>query len=278
MSLRLLMRLFRTWPLIATALSALGVASCGGEDRIVTATCETRAGNSIALEFKGSRSEGTVIGLLNTQHFIPGTILELIPSESSRESGSGKLVYVLPTRESDFRSPQPENWDWSLVNVNFDVEMDGDVKQAVTGLNMNFQMLVSENTRIQPTEAWRKVLKDPLRVINRDGRAITLIRRGEDKGRFVVVSAVSYGSGVTLNYAASTIAANTVEVSDFYLHVKYECGPVDAVNARARRIETDVPIFYFYLPVKYNEAIGAVDLDVKPNNPAMFNIVAEPPE
>jgi hypothetical protein len=237
-----------------------------------------RVGNSVAAEFKGSRSEGSVIGLLDTQHFKPGTILELIPTESARESGSGRLVYVLPTPESDFRSPQPENWSWNLANVNFDVEMDDDVKQAVTGLNMNLEKLISENTEIQPTEAWRKVLKDPLRVINRDGGAIALIRRGEDKRRFVVVNAVSYGSGVTLGYAASTIAANAVEVSDFYLHVKYECGPVEAVNARARRVETDVPIFYFYLPVKYNEAIGAVDLDVKPIDVATFNIGAEPTE
>jgi hypothetical protein len=237
-----------------------------------------RAGNSVAAEFNGSRSEGSVIGLLDTQHFIPGTILELIPSESSRESGSGRPVYVLPTSETDFRSPQPENWYLNLVNVNFHAEMDGDVKQAVTGLNMNLQRLISENTTIQPMEAQREVLKEPLRVINRDGGAVTLIRRGEDKGRFVVVNAVSYGSGVKLSYAASTIAANTVEVSDFYLHVKYECGPVDALNARARRVETDVPIFYFYLPVKYNEVIGAVDLDVKPINLATFNISAEPTE
>ena len=156
--------------------------------------------------------------------------------------------------------------------------MDEDVKQALTPLNIDWKKRIADNTAVWTIGARRKTLSDPLGLINIDKKAVGLTQNGISTDRFVVVSAVSYGGSVALGYSASTIAGNTVEVLNFYLHLKYACSAIAAINSRVQSPGMEVPILFFYVPVKYDHTSRVVKIDTGPIDLTTFDLAdALPP-
>jgi len=178
--------------------------------------------------------------------------------------GSGRVVYILQTSQSDYLPPRPETWWNNVTGARFDVEMDADVKQVLRPLNIDWNRRLVDNTAVYTVHTDRKTLRDPLLLIKFDRHAVGVIKNGVGTDRFVVVSAVSYGSSVDLGYSAPSVAVNTVEVSNFYLHLKYECSAVMTINSRARLSQMRVPILFSYVPIKYDNASGTVAIDTNP--------------
>jgi hypothetical protein len=261
---------------LTAILSTLCLNSCGDEDRIVTVTCGPPPGTNISVEMGGSGTRGATIGLLNTRQYVPGTILQLTPALKGDDHGSGRVAYILRTTERDFLPPRSEAWFGNVVSGGFDVEMDEDVKQALKPLNIDWKKQMAANTAVETMGAQRKTLRDPLQLINVDKSAVGLIQNGISTDRFVLVTAVSYGGSVDLGYSATTLAVNTVEVLNFYLHLKYACSAIATINSRVQSPGTQVPILFFYVPVKYDYTSGMVKIDTGSTDLATFDLADAP--
>ena len=107
---------------------------------------------------------------------------------------------------------------------------------------------------------------DPLSLINKEQGAIDLLKAAPNS-RFVVISAVSYGDGVKLEYTSKTASANSVNVlkfGNFVLNVNFDCSDVASINSNAQLAGGGkTPLLFFYVPVAYNKDANKVEVDTR---------------
>jgi hypothetical protein len=254
-------------------LVPLGLISCGNEDRMVTVDCGPPSAN-VAIEMGNLGTSGLSFGLLNTPHFVPGTVIQLTPPVSQKGRGSGMAVYVLETSDEDFLPPRPEAWFNKVVGAQFDVEMDEDVRFALQPLNVDWQKTIIASTEILIRNARRSSLREPLRLINSDAAAVETVRRGKGTSRFALVSEVSYGNRPFLYYSMPpALAYNLIEVSRFYLHIKYACSALAELGSTSQSAAMSIPIVFIQIPVKYDPLSRMVTIDTNPIDFMSFDLV-----
>jgi hypothetical protein len=241
---------------ICTALVSLCLVACGDTNRIVTVTCGQPPGNLISVRAKGS------IGFLDPQHFVPGMILEVTPGLLRQGTGGVRVAYVLYPAERQFLPRDPENVFELIDKAKFRVRVGEEVYQSLKSLNIDLERRISNATVAVHFGATRKMLRDPLSLMNADRAAINVIRQGEEVGhRYFLVYAASYGRQVKLQYGGSGIAGNTIYVSNFFLHVNYECPTVNEINTMANSSGGDVPLIFFCLGIRFVSDSGGVEID-----------------
>lgn len=250
-------------------LSSLVLISCREEDRILTVTCGPLPGTNISVDMGGSVAGRPTIGFLNTHQFSPGTILQLSPAATAEDTAGANVAYILRTTALDYFPPRPEVWLANIVSAHFETEADEDVKQALDSMSIDWGSRIAANTGVWIAGAQRNTLRDPLRLVNADPKAVGVIRSGTNTWRFAVVSAASHGGNVGLTYSAPTLAVNTIEVANFYLHLKYACSTVSAINANTQS-RKEVSVLFFTVPVKYDPETRTVVPDTEPMDLAGF--------
>jgi hypothetical protein len=243
---------------LAAVLSTFHLVSCTNEDRVVTVTCSPPPRDSISVDMGRVGMETRAVGFLNTRQFVAGTIIQLNPAATGDAHAIGSVVRVLQTSEGDFLPARSEGWLEDVVSASFRVRLDNDVNEALKPLHIDWEKTLVRDTALSSFGAKRRVLRDPLGLINADRIATALIREGGKTSRFVMVSAASYGNAIAIGYSAPSLAGNTVDISNFYLHLKYECSAVTKINSIAHSLGKPVPILIFFVAVKFDSAKEAV--------------------
>lgn len=232
-------------------------------------TCGPPAAGGIVAGFGDADAAGTNIGLLNTQRFAPGTILQLVPD--GREAGRMSVPYLLRVADSDFVARRPEYWLGNVMDANFKIEVDPDIEHAARAQQVELRAMLIRHTKVLALGAWRETLRNPVGLVNADDRVVAIIRAASATSRFVVVSAVSYGSGLRVAYAELPGLPDVLRLRGFYLHLSYSCpaetgtGPGDH-----RSHEEGMPLIFFYIPLAYDSISGEVRIDERPLDLARF--------
>lgn len=247
-----------------SVLLLVGLIACRNEDRMLTVGCGGQPSANIAIEMSNLGTPGSNVGLLDIPHFVPGTILQLTPTASNSGRGIGTAVYVLRTSDEDFLPPRPEAWFNKVVSAHFDLEMDEDVRHVLQPPNVESQNTILSNTEVWMRSMQRMSLREPLQLINSDKVAVGIIRGATGTNRFALVSEVSYGKQAFLYYPTPpALANNLIEVSKFYLHIKYACPALTALGS-ASQSATLLPVVFIQIPVKYDPLSGMVTIDASP--------------
>ena len=246
-----------------TLLLVMGLAGCP-EYRTIKVTCGPTKDEAISADFGSPNVAGISIGLLNTHQLAPGTIIQLNPPQAGETFGNGSAPKILKVTDSDFAPLQPEGTISKVVSADFTVQADADVTKAAASLNIDLKTEITNNTSLTATNAQRKTLMDPLGLLNNDQGAINLLKAAPNS-RFVVVSAVSYGDGVSLQYTSKTASTNSVNVlkfGKFVLNVNFDCSDVASINSNAKSASGGkTPLLFFYVPVTYNKDDNKIEVD-----------------
>jgi hypothetical protein len=264
----------------ALLLFAFCSTSCRNEDRILTVTCGPPPGERISVDMQVPSALGKSVGLVNTHQLVPGTILRSIAPREKLDSHGGTAPYRLRISGGDFLPLSAEPWWGKVVSARFGIELDDDVRNSTAPFAMELERQVIANTELVIAGARRSTLRDPLGLINADRDAVRLMQNAGVSVRFAVVSAVTYGGAVglyDLNYSsAPSIAANTVEVKNVYLHVRFSCSTLDTLNTRVELLKTQLPILFFYMPLKFDRTSGIVKVDTVPLDPSTIDVAVPP--
>ena len=249
---------------VQALLFPLVLTACSSEDRILSVGCETPPKGNIAIEMGNLGTTGSSLGLLDTPKFKPGMILQLTAASSEYDRGRGTVVYTLRTSDADFLSPRPEAWFSKVVSANFNIETDDDVLRTLKTLNVDPQKLILANTGAWISNAQRISLREPLRLINFDHIAVTLIHNEVGTtNRYTLVSAVSYGQMGLYYPTPPALANNLIEMSKFYLHIKYTCSIPEPSTSTQSGVMS-APIIFIQIPIKYDPLSGTVITDNTP--------------
>jgi hypothetical protein len=258
--------------MVAAVLSALWLVSCGTEDRVIIVTCAPPPSDAISVDIgSAGKGDGTV-GFVNIRQFEPGTILQLNPAATEHARGSGSVLYLLRASDRDFLPPRPEAWSGSVLSGSFRVWLDTDISEALKPLKINLETTVTRNTAVVMVGGQRKILHDPLGLINADRKLVALIEDREGSHRFVAVFAASYGKELSLAYSGQSFAVNTLDVSRFYLHFKYACSSITKINSIAHLSRSQIPILFFVVGIKFDPLKRMVGIDTAPLDLATFDL------
>lgn len=250
----------RTLYLLSGLLLTLLLPSCDSQDRVLTIACDSSEQHPLGVRaIHDAEALAFTPGSLNTHNLLPGTILQLAEHLGTEETQSSIAVYSLPTSDRDYVGPADAAWYMQLTNLRFHMTMDKDVAESF-GLGSDIPKLtqkIGQSTELVAVAAQKKELRYPLQLINADPGAVQIIRNVSH--RYAVVSGVIYGSGIGLTYIAPGPGVHIVASSGFYLHIKYSCGPVDAINAQRDTLGPDFPVLYLYTPIRYVPERGTVE-------------------
>jgi hypothetical protein len=255
--------------------AVIGLAACPPDTRTIKVTCGPTKNETISADFGSPNVAGISVGLLNTHQLPPGALFQLNPPQTGDVLGSGSIPKILKTTDADFAPLQPEATISKVVKADFSVEVDADVTKAAASLNIDLKTEITNNTDLTVTNAQRKTLMDPLALLNGDNGVADLMKTAPTS-RFVLVSAVSYGDGVSLSYAnnsSSNNSANILKVGKFTVDVKYDCSDVASINASAKN-GSKAALLFFYVPVVLNATTGKVEVDQRPIDLTKYSLGA----
>jgi hypothetical protein len=253
---------------VAAASAGLLIMSCGDEDRVVRVSCAPPPGDSISVHVNSAGEKKAAVALLNTRQFVPGAILQVNLAVPGGIRGSAEVSYSLRTSADDFLPSRPEVWSANIVSTTFIIHPDEDVNTALRSLNIDLRNTIARNSELDIVGAKRRLLRDPVALINDDRRAMDLIQHGDGAFQFFVISGASYGKTAALSYSEPTLAVDTLDFSPFYLHLKYDCSAITMINSLAAASAAEVPILIFLTPVRFNRAGGLVEIDPMAIDPA----------
>jgi hypothetical protein len=246
---------------LSLSLITLCLTACREEDRILTVTCKIPDGATVSAEFGASDSTGEQIGLLNTFQFSPGAILQLEPAASIGSLGRGRLAYGLQTSDRDYLPLHLQSWGGKAVGVSFNIQSDDEDQSFLNSLNRELKKTIEDNTFMWAWGAKRKVLGNPVGLVNADSGAVDIVRTGAETTRFVIVSAVSYGTNVALGYSGDSVAVNTLKDGRVYFHLKYTCPVLTKMTVLVKSSGGKAPLVFFYVPITYDRGRRLVQVD-----------------
>ena len=258
--------------LLVILSSTWWITSCVDEDRMATVSCAPPPSDFISVSTGPWGTSKRSTGFVNTRHFEPGTIVELKLTAGGGGRGSGDAVYRLNTSDGDFLPLLQEDTNNDIAGANFFVQLDPDVARTAGPVIAQLKQDIVRRSGLVLENSKRRVLRDPVELTNSDGRAMTLIRDGDQSSRFIVVSAVSYGRNVLLGYYWATLLVNFLHFQNFNLHLNYVCSPLAEMNSAAQASGKDVPILFFYVALKYDRATASIVIDPAPLDLASFEI------
>jgi hypothetical protein len=258
---------------LAAILATSWLAACGDEDPTATVTCAPPPDEQISVSTGPWDMNRRPIGLLNTWRLQPGSILKLSSATLGHARAGATLVSTLPVSESEFLPPQPEDWAEDVVGASIRVRFDQDVDPTLRPLEQELEREISRNSLIVISNVKRKVLRDPLALLNSDKSTVNLFRSASPESRFAVISAASYGDSVELYYSWAGLLVDTVRVHNLYVHIKYACPALTEINSLAQSSGNDVPIVLLYSAVKFDRTKRTVVLDPTPLDLTRLDLV-----
>lgn len=241
----------------------LSLCACQSEDRNVTVICSDSPSDAILTAAGVPGAHNEALAAVNREQLAPGTVLQLTPEAGTRTRGI--VLRALDTQAQDFFPHERESWQKNPVRAKLTFDLDEDLRSQLSRSHPGWEGKVAKHIDLV-SNATRYSLRDPLALINRDASVVARIRGATDGSRFMVVSAVSYGTWIGLMdwWKVGSVGVDLVGVGSFYLHLTYRCAPLERLNAMARASGRPIPVLFLFLGVKYNHATRSVEIDSAP--------------
>lgn len=207
----------------------------------VTAKCVDNNGVTSA-DFGPSRVGTTSIGILNTHHFSPGDVIELIPPAQGTTVGTGSRVETLSYTNSDFVGDDPPSDTSQIIGTDWEITASANVPQTVQA---QIQSALKSNTALKITGGARHALSKPLQIVAADTDLTKRILAHPDR-LYIVVTGIVNATDVSLQYGLQNSvsgSANVVKVGNFAASVSYNCTNVAEIKSSG---ETKAGVAFFY--------------------------------
>lgn len=229
---------------IALISPALFILGCPKNVNI-TAKCVDTNGITSA-DFGPSRIGNTSIGILNTHHFVPGTVIELIPPPAGNSGlGTGSQIETVNYSASDFVPDDPPADTSQVISTDWEVSASATLPQTVTA---QIQSSLKDNTELKVTSGSRHGFAHPLQLIAADTSLTDHILQHTDR-TYIVVTGIVNATSVELQYGKQNSAGgdvNVIKVGDFKASVSYNCSNVMQITSSGA---TKAGVAFFYTTV-----------------------------
>lgn len=228
---------------LAPALFLIG-CPFGSKKVDITAKCVDNNGVTSA-DFGPSRIGNTSIGVLNTHHFAPGDVIELIPPAGGAGLGSGSKIDTLNFDNSDFVPDDAPADTSQVVSTDWEISASANLPQTVTA---QIQSSLKNNTELKIISGSRHGFAHPLQLIGADTNLATRILQHADRS-YVVVTGIVNATSVSLQYGKQDSGSGEVNVlkfGDFKASVSYNCSNVAQIASSGT---TKAGVAFFYTTV-----------------------------
>jgi hypothetical protein len=221
-------------------------------------TC--KLGSQLSADFGPTQFGSTTIGILNTHRFVPGYFIELFPPQvGSSAPGTGSVVGVLKTLETDIHSDNPPSDTENVVTSEFDVSGDAKVK----AVEVQIKTALSKSTQIKIGSGQRKSFSEPLALLDRAENSSFKQRILDHPDRlYVLVTGAVYASSISLQYKDETdvnAKVNVVKITgEFSVDISYKCSELESMKAVTGSASPAVAFFYSTL----HNSSGKVDTTI----------------
>jgi hypothetical protein len=210
----------------------------------ITAKCVDNNGVTSA-DFGPSRIGNTSIGILNTHHFGPGAVIELIPP-TSNGLGTGSQIETLNYNAvTDFVPDDPPADTSQVISTDWEISASATLPQTVTA---QIQSSLKDNTELKVTSGSRHGFAHPLQLLAADADLTSRILQHPDR-TYIVVTGIVNATSVELQYGKQNSGsgeANVIKVGDFKASVSYNCSNVAQITSSGT---TKAGVAFFYTTV-----------------------------
>lgn len=248
---------------IVTLLLLLSIASCERE-RVVEIGCPAPPDDRILVAVRAKH--GVALG---SAEFAPnkselGALLE------ATTSGSVQTVLVPNgVRSAKVREMPVEV---SALITKLGTRTDADVIRRAARQGIQLSEWIQDRTMMNVGNSLMRALEDPEKVLNDDQRTVELIHKAGTEHKFVIVSAVVYGSGLGLFFdpgPQNPIGANAFRMDGMNVHVGFACERLTRLKTLSFEEQGKMfPMFLQYSEVKYDEqTIGHLKVIKEGNKP-----------
>jgi hypothetical protein len=245
---------------------SLLLAGCGDSDRTVVVACDPALRGGFSFDFQTLGVRSATVGVLNTQALLPGVILEIKPSTSTR-GVTVLAAYAAATKREDFEDMRlDDTYFVRLSNAGFSIQAEEDVLRSAQSLSITLTETITKNTAARFSRDTRlRLLRDPFGFLSANEQSVDFIRKSGLENRFVLVSAVLYASDLDFNYTEdmATPPWNLLKVGNFYLHVAYSCNEAMHHFVASGGFSTGKPLLFFFVPVTYDEIGNRIRFDTR---------------
>ena len=238
-----LSRRFLNLMLFAPLLFTLG-CPFGSKKVDITAKCVDANGVTSA-DFGPSRIGNTSIGILNTHHFGPGDVIELIPPGAGGGLGTGSRIETVNYTTTDFVPDDPPADTSQVISTDWEVSASATLPSTVTA---QIQTSLKNNTELKVTGGSRHGFAHPLQLIATDSNLTNQVLQHPDR-TYIVVTGIVNATSVELQYGKQNSVsgeANVIKVGDFKASVSYNCSNVAQINSSGT---TKAGVAFFYTTV-----------------------------
>lgn len=233
---------------IGTLFLLLGIASCERES-VVEIECPPPPDDRImvAIRAQGGGDLGTAE--IVSDEYQLGTLLQ-----TTATSGSVRTIHVLRGVGSAKVREVPV--EVSALITKLGTRIDPDVNRQAARKGLKLSEWVLNRTKIDVQTALMRALEDPEKVLNDDPQAIELIRKEGAEHKFLIVSAIVYGTGVELSFdpgPRNPIGINAFRMNATNVHVGFACSHL--TRFQKLYLEGDgemIPMLLQYSTVKYD--------------------------
>lgn len=240
-----LSRRFVNLVLLSPALFILG-CPFGAKNVNITAKCVDTNGVTSA-DFGPSRIGNTSIGILNTHHFGPGVVIELIPPPAGSTSlGTGSQIETVNYNPAiDFVPDDPPADTSQVISTDWEISASATLPQTVTA---QIQSSLKDNTELKVISGSRHGFAHPLQLITADTNLTSHILQHTDR-TYIVITGIVNATSVELQYGKQNSVggeANVIKVGDFKASVSYNCSNVAQIVSSGA---TKAGVAFFYTTV-----------------------------
>jgi hypothetical protein len=222
---------------------------CGCDQKHITATCTNKA-DVTSVDFGPSRVGTTSIGILNTHHFDPGYVIELIPPETGQALGTGSHIGTLKyDATKDFLPDDAPTTTSQVIATDFDLDVDVELK----AFTAQIQAALKKNTQLTLTGGSRHSLAQPLDILYADSNKAVADRILQHPKRvYIVVTGIVNGSGLALQYQDNNSGKADVNIikipgTKFSASVSYNCSNMTTLTATG---QSKAGLAFFYTTVQ----------------------------
>lgn len=227
-------------------LSGVLMLTTGCPNKQVTAKCVQNA-SVTSVDFGPSRVGTTSIGILNTHHFQPGDVIELIPPAAGQTLGSGSRIDTMrydATR--DFLVDDPPATTSQVVATDFELSVDAELK----AFTAQIQAALKQNTKLTLTAGSRHAFAHPIEILTGTAnQSVTTRILAHPERLYIVVSGVVNGASVSLEYVddkSGKVDVNVLKIpgTKFKIAVSYNCSNVASLTSVPGQPNPAVAFFY----------------------------------
>jgi|ERR1043166_546210 hypothetical protein len=191
-------------------------------------------------------------GVFNAPHFVLGQVIEL-----NKDSKQAQFIGVIPHQPNEIMEEPRSVGETSIIS-NAEFVISTDIKLPSSD-EANLKSQIQNNTLFVLRNSRRTNLLDAAALVDRNPRVKEHIAGGQSNAIFLIVSALLYADGLNfkLKDARETNeGVQLLKVSNFTIHVKYECQ--GSLQVRADQGS----LFFKATFLKYNPSSRKIETDL----------------